>query len=138
MIQPAFDREQVAEMVEISLIERLFAAADRVGNLDVAHRRKSGQKVEFLKYKPDAMFAQPGALRIAQSRKIDAVNLNAALGGASQAAQQVEEGGFARAGGSDNCDKLASVHFHRDSAYGWNLELSCGVNLGEIFGEDDD
>ena len=94
-MQATLDGEQLAEMVEIGLIERFLAAADGVCNFDIAHGRKGWQKVELLKNKADAVFAQARTLAIAQSGKIDAVNLDAALSGPSQASKQVKKVRFA-------------------------------------------
>ena len=94
-MQATLDGEQLAEMVEIGLIERFLAAADGVCNFDIPHGCKGWQKVELLKNKADAVFAQARTLAIAQGGKIDPVNLYAALGGPSQAAEQVEKGRFA-------------------------------------------
>ena len=125
-------------MVQISFVEGLLAATNGISHLNIAHGRKGRQEIEFLKDKADAVFAEARAFAIVQRGKIDAVNLNSALGCASEAAEQVEQGGFARPGRPDNRDKFASFHLDGDSANGWDLELSCRINLCQVFGKDDD
>src|SRR5271168_3943367 len=101
-MKPAADRQQLAQVVEISAIQRYFlsverATADGVGNLDIPHCRKRGQQVELLKHEADAMSSQPGALAVVQRGEIHAVNHDAPLRGPRKPAQKVEQRRLARA-----------------------------------------
>ena len=105
-------------------VQRLLAAADGVGDLDVAHGRERGQQVELLKDEADAVLAQPGALGVVERGEVDAVDDHAALGGLREPAEQVEERGLARARRADDGDKLARLDGKRDAAHGGDLEFA--------------
>src|SRR4051812_29639118 len=95
MLEPSPDGEQLAEVIEIGSIHRLLAAADGVGNFDVAHGGERRQKVELLEHECDPLLAEAGAFAIVQGGEVDAIDDDSSLGRAGEASQQVEEGGFA-------------------------------------------
>lgn len=137
MLEAATDRKQVAEVVKIVEIQRSFAAADGVGNLNVAHGRERGEQIELLEDESDAMLAQASPLSVVEGGEIDSIDHNAALGGLGEPAEQVKERGLSRAGGTDDGDKLARLNAERDAPHGSHLEAACGINLYQVFSEDD-
>jgi hypothetical protein len=137
MDETTLDGEQVAEMIEELAIQGLLAAADRVGELNIAHGTERGQQIELLEDEGDAMLAQAGALGVVEGGKVDAVDDDAAAGGAGEAAKEVEERGFARAGGTDDGHELAALDGKRDAAHGGDLDAPRSIDLGQVLGKDD-
>jgi len=124
-------------VIEVRFVQRLVAAADGVGDFNIAHRGERGQQVEALEDKADALFTQAGALSVAERAKIDAVDDDPTRSGVGEATEQVEEGRFAGAGGADDGHKFTAWDSKRDAAYGGDFNMSGAINLGEIFGLDE-
>lgn len=124
-------------MIKILYVQRLFPPAHCPRNLDIAHRRKRRQEVEFLKNKSDSVFAQPRALGVVERGKIHPVDHHAPLRGPRQPAQQVKERGLAGTGRAHNRHKFSAFHSQRNPANCRDLNSSRHVNLGQVFGEND-
>jgi hypothetical protein len=66
--------------------------------LDVLGRRQGGHQVEGLENEPDRFRAQPGERFLAQRAQVGAVQLDAAVGGPVEGAEQVQQRGLAAPG----------------------------------------
>ena len=137
VIEPPLDGKQMAEVVKVFQVQRLFAPADGVGNLNVAHGGEGGQQVELLEDKSDAVFAQPGSLRVVEGGKIDAIDDHTPAGGLGEPAEQVEKGGFARTGRPYDGHKLPRLNGQRNTVHRGHMESASGINLGQILGQND-
>ena len=74
---------------------------------DVLGGRQGGDQVEGLEDEPDLLGADPGELGFAERAEVGAVQFDGALGRAVEAAEQVEQGGFAVAGAALDGQPLA-------------------------------
>ena len=137
MIQTAADTEEIGEVREERTVEWNFAAGDLVRDFDVAHGGEGWKEVKALKDKAYFGFAQARAGAVREWGEIDAVDGDGAGGGLGEAAEDVEEGGFARTGGADDGDELAGGDLEADAPEGRNLNLSSAIRLAESFGDDD-
>jgi hypothetical protein len=134
MYKPPFDAEQIAQVIEVSVVQWFFLSANGVGNLDVTHGGKRGQQVEALEDEANALLAQAGAIGIVQRGKIDAVNDDAPAGSACEAAEQVKERRLAGSRRTDDGYKFATRNLERDTADGRDLDLPGTIDLGEVVG----
>jgi hypothetical protein len=82
------------------------------------------QEVEGLEDEADAPAAQSGALFIAEGRRVCAVKQVAAAGGAVEAADDIEQRRFARAGGAGDGQPLAWLQAQVDIYEGVNGRLA--------------
>src|SRR5882762_9501073 len=109
MPEEALDAQQIAEMVEVGVIQRLLLPADGMGDLNVAHGGKRRQQVEALEDETDALLAQSCAFSVVEGGKVHAIDDDPARGGAGKAAEQVEKRRFAGAGRADDGDEFAAL-----------------------------
>ena len=137
MVEPPSNREHVAQVVEVSAIQGLLASADLIGYFDIAHGRQSWQQVKSLEDKTDTMFPKPGPVCIIEGAKVDAVDDDAARGGARQAAQQVKEGRFPRTGWADDGDEFAARYREGDATDSGYFDATRAVDLGDVVGLND-
>ncbi|MNF61755.1 hypothetical protein D3C84_434150 [compost metagenome] len=79
------------------------------GDLDVFPRRGRGNQVVALEDEAERLAAQPGELVVVEVGDVLAGETVAAFAGAVQAAEDVHQGGFARARGADDGDELAGA-----------------------------
>jgi hypothetical protein len=79
----------------------------------VFRHRQGGQQVEELEHEADVPAAQQRAFPFAEGGDVDAAHLEAAGLGAVDAADQVEQGGFARAAAAHQRHRLAGGDFQR-------------------------
>jgi hypothetical protein len=93
----AFDLEQAGELGEQGVVEGLAGVGDVVGELDVDLRTHCGQQIEALEDEADVGAAGLGALGVGEAGEVFALYLQRTYGWRSEAAEQVEEGGFAGA-----------------------------------------
>jgi hypothetical protein len=78
MFQPALDSHQVRQMIQQFAIERPFCFVAQIGdvvrNLDIAHGRERGQKIEPLKDEADLGPPHPGAFAVVERGKVRPVD----------------------------------------------------------------
>src|SRR5271155_3157675 len=141
VIEAALDAEDVGEMVKELAVEGLRAVAaevgDVVGDLDVAERGERGQQVEALEDEADAGATHFGAVGVGELGEVGAFDGDGSGAGSGEAAENVEEGRLAGAGGSDDGDELARVHGEADVAEGLYFELAGAIGFSDVLGEDD-
>ena len=95
-----------------------------------------GSRLNFWKTKPMRCLRSRVRSASLERGKVNAVNHHAALGGARQPAQQVEQRGLARARRPHDGHKLPALNGERNPAHRGDLELASRVNLGQVFGND--
>ena len=93
-------------------------------------RGKRGQQVVELEDETHLVPAQLGELVVVQPRERLPVQIYFARGGVIQPAQQVQQGGFARAGGSHDGDELAALNAEIDAIQRGDCDLPHLVGLG--------
>ena len=98
----------------------------------VLDRRVGVDQVEGLKDHADRVAAVEGELLLAQIGDQPAVDADTARGGPVQAAQQVHERGFARAGGPGHADEPSAGDGQRHTAQGGHLHRPERVHLGQV------
>ncbi len=141
VIEAAADAEQAGEVVEEGVVERLLGGAPRlamswaISMLPMAER--VGRRLKRWKTKP--MRARRILVRSASESVAKSVPsmVTRAGGGGGEAAEDVEEGGFAGAGGADDGDELAGFDGEADVAEGGDFKFAGAVGLAEVLGEDD-
>ena len=99
------------------LFGELFLLHDEEGELDVFPRREHRNEVEGLKDEPDGVQAKVGELPVGHGGDVPAVDIDRALGGVIDAADDVEERGFAAPRRPDNGDEIALFDGEVDSAH---------------------
>jgi hypothetical protein len=119
------------------VIKGLAGGGDVVGELDIGLRGDSGKQVEALEDETNLGATQAGALRVGEAGEVLALNDERAGCGGGEAAEDVEEGGFAGAGGADDGDELAGVDGEVDVAQGFDLEFAGAVGFAEMLSGDD-
>src|SRR5438128_3599717 len=88
------------------------------GKLDVFERGRPGQQVELLEDEPDSAVSDPSELVRREAPDTLAVQHIFPAGRGVEAAQEVHEGGLARARGTHDCHELAALDGDRHSAKG--------------------
>ena len=124
VVEAAGKAEEASEVVEKRAVEGLAGFGDVVRDLDIAHGGEGGQEIEALEDEADAGATEPGALRVGEPGELGAFDRNGAGGGLGEAAEDVEEGGFAGAGRSDDGDELAG-HPRKDRRCGGRGQRAC-------------
>src|SRR5262245_28462209 len=81
--------------------------------LDIAQRVGARQQVEGLKHETDFLVPNLGQLVVIHFTDVDSVQVVAARGGRVQAAQQIHQGRFARAGRPHDGDVFAALNLQR-------------------------
>jgi len=137
VVEAAGEAEEAGKAVEEGVIEGLSGLGDVVGDLDVAHGGEGGEEVEALEDEADAGAAEPGAIGVGEAGELDAADGDGAGGGGGEAAEDVEEGGFAGAGRADDGDELAGLDGEVDVAESGDLELAGAVGFAEVARDDD-
>ena len=136
MVEAAGDVEQLGKAGKELRVHGLGALGDLVGDFNVGASGERGKEVELLEDESDAGAAHFGPLGIGEGREVDAADENAAGTGAGEAAEQVEKGGFAAAGWSDDGDKLAGFDGKGRVAKSRNFEFAAAVGFAEVLGGD--
>jgi hypothetical protein len=141
VVETSIDTEHLGEVLQKGAVEFLLVRSAEVGDVmgyfNVAHGGERGQQVEALEDEADLGAAGLGAFCVGEGGEVDAVDQHRAAGGAGETAKDVEEGGFAGAGGTDDGDELAWCDGEVDLAEGGNFQLAGAVGLAQIAGEDD-
>jgi hypothetical protein len=111
----------------------LLAACSQVaGYRDVVARGKVRQQIELLKYEADGAPAQVGTAGIGEAGEILVHDADLTGRGRGEAADDVEQGGLARAGGADDGEELARLHGEIDSAQRRHIHLAHAVRLAQV------
>lgn len=84
-------------------------AADEEGHHDVFEGGELGEEGLDLPDEADVAVAEIGEVAVREGGEVGAVEEDPAGGGAVEAAEEVEEGGFAGTGGADKCDTFAAA-----------------------------
>ena len=141
MVEAPLNAKHLGKVVEKGLVQISLGGCskrgDVMGDFDVVHRGEGGEKVKALKDEADLRPAHPGALGIGEFGKVSSINENRASRGAGETAKDVEEGGFAGAGGTYDGDELAGNDGKVDVAKGGDFEFTGAVGLAEVLGKDD-
>jgi len=94
-------------------------------------------RIETLEDEADAGAAHLGALGVGERGEVRAVDGDGAGGRAGEAAEDVEEGRFARARGTDDRHKLARIDGKAYVTQRLNLKFAGAIGFTEVLGEDD-
>ena len=108
-----------------------------LGEHDVLERREVGDQVELLEDEADLVGAEAVEFGGGHGGDVDAVDLELAGGGAVEAAEEVDEGGFAGAGGAGDGDPLAGDDGEGGVVEGADDAAVAGVLAGDVFERDD-
>ena len=108
-----------------------------MSDLDVAHCAEGGQQIEALEDEADFGTTHLSALAVGELGKVDAVDQDRAAGGVGETAEDVEEGGLARAGWADDGDELAWLDSEVNFAEGGDFEFAGAVGFAEVLSEND-
>ena len=100
------------------------------GQGDVLHAGQRGQEIEELEDEADLVAAQAGEVVVGQVGDGLAVDADLAGAGTIEPADQIEERGFAGAGGPDDGDHLAARDLEIDRFERGHLALAV-VDLGD-------
>ena len=127
MVEAALNAEHLGEVSEKGTVELSLGGAPRlamswaISMLPMAER--VGKRLKRWKIKP--ILARRVRVRSAsvEGGEVDAIDEDGAGGGPGEAAEDVEEGGFAGAGGADDSDELAGSDGEVDLAKGGDFEL---------------
>lgn len=112
---------------QAQLVEQLAAggtglpggpAGQQGGEFDVVGDGEVGDQVEELEDDPDVVAAQFGPARLAVAVDLPSVEPEGAAVGAVQAAEEVEESGFAGSRGAGDGDEFAAFDGQVDAPYG--------------------
>ncbi len=125
-------RQAVAESHTLQRFLGLLFVRDAMEILRKHHIFKSREirhEMKLLEDEADLFRAVTHQLVFAEFRKIDAVNYHMAGGESVQAAENVDQGSFPRAGGAHERDPFAGVHIEADAAE----RAQCAVLLDQIF-----
>ena len=105
--------------------------------LDVFGGGEDGDQIEGLKDEADFFAAQRGGLRGAESRGVDALDEDAAAGGLVDAADQVQQGGFAAAAGAGDGEEFAGIDAEADVVEGGDRAVIQGKFAGDLLNADE-
>ena len=86
--------------------------------LDIFGGGEDGDEIEGLKDEADLFAAEQGGFGRGEAGGVDAFNQDAAGGGLVDAADEVEEGGFAAAAGAGDGEKIAAMDGEREAVEG--------------------
>jgi len=100
------------------------------GQLDVAEERGLGEQVEGLEDEADLLVPDRGELEAGELRDVLPFQAVGAVGRCVEAAEDVHEGGLARAGGAYDRDHLALLDLEVDPTQRLHGELARVVGLG--------
>lgn len=116
-------------------------ALDEQRVLDVFGGRKDGDQIEGLKDEADFFAAQGRGLRGGKARGVGAGDEDAAAGGLVDAADEVQQGGFAAAAGAGDGQEFAGVYLETDVVEGGdgavvegNLRVTWSTRTSESVG----
>jgi hypothetical protein len=141
VVETALDAEDLGEVAEERLVQFFFHGRAEVGDVvcdfDIAHCGERWEEIESLEDEADFGATHFGAFGVGEFREVDAVDQDRAGGGASETAEDVEEGGLARAGGAYDGDELAGRDREADLAEGGDFEFAGAIGFAEILGEND-
>ena len=99
---------------------------------DILKRASASQQVEALEHEAEALAADTGEIRLAQCRDIDAFHEVMTAGRLVEAAENVHQRRFARAGRAHDGDELAGLDGEADAAERFNLDIADNERAGDI------
>ncbi len=111
--------------------------AEQQGKLDVFPDGQRGHQVEKLEHEPDLLAPQLREFPVFQPGDVAALQVNIAPVGMVQAAEAVEEGGFAAAARSHHGDKIPRLHVQRHPVQGGHPGGASLVKLRNLAKLDD-
>src|SRR6202022_5087908 len=91
-------------------------SVNELGDGDVAFGGEIRKQIETLKHEANFVATEPGALGVAHGSEFVAVDEDGAFGSLSHAADNVEQGRFAAAGGAHDRYGLAGLYFEIHAA----------------------
>ena len=107
---------------------------DVLGESDIVAGVEGGEEIVFLEDKTDFVAAQEGSRRVAHGGEIVAVEQDAASGGLSEAADDVEHGGLAATRRPHDGDEAAGWDLEIDAAKRGNIDLTGSIDFPQAFG----
>ena len=90
------------------------------------------KQVEALEYEAEALTTNAGKVRLPQRRDVDAFQQVMAAGRLVEAAENVHQRRFARAGRAHYGDELAGLDGKADAAERFNLDITDNERAGDI------
>ena len=130
MLQTSCEAQHFCDYVEAVRIEAV--SVDELGDGDVAFGAQSRKQIETLKDEADFVATEPGAFGVAHGGEFVAVNEDGAFGSLGHAADYVEQGRFAAAGGSHHGYGLAWCDFEIHTAQSGDFHFSSTIELPQI------
>ena len=131
MLEASGETQHFCDYVEAVGVEAISVNELRDG--DVAFCAQRRKQIETLEDETDFVATEPGALGIAHGGEFVTVDEDGAFGSLSHAADHVEQGRFAAAGGSHNGYGLAGFNFEIHAAQGGDFHFPGTIKLPEIF-----
>lgn len=136
MVEALAESEEIADSEEEGGVAAVVAG-DFLGDGDVGAGVERGQEVELLKNESDLALAQAGAFGVGECGEVVAVEDYFAGIGAGESAEEVEECGFAAAGGADDSYEFSSLYGEGDAAEGGDVDFSDAIGFVQINGFDE-
>lgn len=131
-------REVVAAVGEADEVKGFFGLHGVAGDFgnggDVFQSSEAGDEVVELKYEADMEASVLGELGIAGGGEVEVTVEDVAAGGAVETAEDVEQGGFAAAGGAEQDHHFPGEEFDVDAAEGVNLDLTHVIDFCDAVG----
>src|SRR4030095_4013230 len=132
MREPAFEAEHFGYDVKTVWIEAI--AVNVLCDRDVAPGGECREEIETLKDESDFASAELGALGIAQFGQIVTVHQDFSSRSLCQAANDIQKGRLAAAGGAHHRNRFSGLDLKIDAAQRRHFNLARVIELPEIFG----
>ena len=137
-------RIAVAEAVEFDPAQPFVGGGTRIGDAREQERQfdifidgEGVKQLEGLKDEADFVAAQNCQSRIVKAGSTDAIDEDGAARGKIHGSGKIEEGGFAAAAASDECEKFTGRHVEGNVIEGANGLAVGGVVFGDILQRED-
>ena len=136
MVHAFCDAQHVEDFSE-AIVELEGPSGDVADDLDVLLGGEGGEQVVLLEDEADGALAEIVALGVGHVGEVASIDGDAAGGGRGEAAEDVEEGRLAGAGGADDGEELAAGDIHGDAVERIHVDFADGVGLEEVSDLDD-
>ena len=136
MLHTGFDAEHVQDFFELS-VEGDGAGGDVTYDLDVLLGGEGGEQVVLLEDEAYGAFAEVVTLRVGHLREVATVDGDGAGGWRGEAAEDVEEGRLAGAGGADDGEEFTACNLKVDPLQGIDADFADAEGFGERADLDD-